>query len=285
MLSDEVRKRLERLQDSALSSVATPATVSKVSPKPNTKRAELPAGEVVTTASGKHYRIRSPLAEYWREGAGAILAAAKSENPAVGSSNHSHPELFSLSASFPQRALFLDLETCGLSGSAIFLIGLLWHDGSGLVLDQLLARDYAEEKPILETLCDIVGRSETLVTFNGKSFDWPMVQDRATVHHLPLGRMANVTMPLVHCDVLHHARRLWGDKLPDCKLQTLEQHFCKRNRRGDIPGSEIPAAYHQFVKTNHAAQLRQILEHNALDLLTLVQVSLRICFKMEGDSI
>src|SRR5205085_6998113 len=86
--------------------------------------------------------------------------------------------------SFPREALFLDLETCGFAGSMVFLIGLVWCDGERLVIDQLLARNYAEEKAALHSLHEIAGRRSVLVTFNGKSFDWPMVQDRSIRHKL-----------------------------------------------------------------------------------------------------
>ena len=72
---------------------------------------------------------------------------------------------------------------------------------------------------------------------------------------------------LIHCDLLHHARRRWRMRLPNCKLQTLERFVCRRLRRDDIAGSQIPQEYHQFVRTGDARQLCSILQHNALDLL------------------
>jgi uncharacterized protein YprB with RNaseH-like and TPR domain len=79
---------------------------------------------------------------------------------------------------------------------------------------------------------------------------------------------------MVHCDLLHHARRRWRERLPNCKLQTLEQAICGRRRRGDIPGRAIPLAYHEFVRTGDAWQMRNVLHHNALDLVTLLQLSI-----------
>ncbi|MFW6171353.1 MAG: ribonuclease H-like domain-containing protein, partial [Planctomycetota bacterium] len=78
----------------------------------------------------------------------------------------------------------------------------------------------------------------------------------------------------IHCDLLHHARRRWKDKLPDCKLQTLERYVCRRRRTADIPGREIPSAYHDFVRSGDAWLIRAVLHHNALDLVTLLQLSM-----------
>jgi uncharacterized protein YprB with RNaseH-like and TPR domain len=207
-----------------------------------------------------------------------------------------HPELAALVERFPVGTLFLDLETCGFAGSPIFLVGLLHHgplhrgpgrDGQqGIVLEQLLARDYTEERSVLETLWRRAAENDVLVTFNGKSFDWPMVRDRSTYHRLDAPQYGSgdrdAGVPdgspavLMHCDLLHHARRRWRMRLPNCKLQTLERFVCRRLRRDDIAGSQIPQEYHQFVRTGDARQLCSILQHNALDLLTLAELALRI---------
>ena len=81
---------------------------------------------------------------------------------------------------------------------------------------------------------------------------------------------------LVQFDLLHHSRRRWGRGLPDCKLQTLERHVCGRARTGDIPGRDIPETYHEYVRTGDAWPVRNILHHNALDLITLLQLALCI---------
>lgn len=80
---------------------------------------------------------------------------------------------------------------------------------------------------------------------------------------------------LAHCDILHHARRKWRSRLPNCKLQTLELFLCGRQRTADIAGRDIPAAYHQYVRSKDAWPMRDVLHHNALDLATLLEVSLR----------
>jgi len=69
---------------------------------------------------------------------------------------------------------------------------------------------------------------------------------------------------------------VWGGGLPNCKLQTLESHLCQRVRHGDIPGSEIPDAYHAYVRTQDAWQMVQVLHHNLLDLVTLADLMVRL---------
>jgi uncharacterized protein YprB with RNaseH-like and TPR domain len=129
-----------------------------------------------------------------------------------------------------------------------------------------------------------------LCTFNGKAFDWPMVQDRSTLHKLGTvfsSRRAGVPIFVeqkwdcarscpVHVDLLHHARRRWRRALPNCRLQTLETFICRRRRSGDIPGSDIPAAYHHYVRTGQTRHIDAILHHNALDLVTLAQLAARL---------
>jgi uncharacterized protein YprB with RNaseH-like and TPR domain len=177
------------------------------------------------------------------------------------------PEL-AAAAKGPAEALrFIDIETCGFAGSMVFLIGVMRVGGGEVLFEQFLARDYAEEPAIIARLASSLHHAKVLVTFNGKTFDWPCLVDRANVHRLDLPAEG-----LTHCDLLHEARRRWRRFVPDCRLVTLERQLCGRARQGDIPGSQIPDAYHQFVRTQHAAALRQILHHNRLDLLTLAEL-------------
>ena len=92
-----------------------------------------------------------------------------------------------LVAALPDRAIALDLETCGLAGSALFLIGLLRQIDGVPTIQLLLARNYAEEAAVLASLWQIVAEHDVLLTFNGKSFDWPMVIERSIRHRLAAG--------------------------------------------------------------------------------------------------
>jgi hypothetical protein len=187
----------------------------------------------------------------------------------------------------PKRLLFLDIETLGLTATPVFLVGTMHLDDDGSFrLRQLFARDYAEERHVLAHLAEHVAHFDTLVTFNGKSFDWPYLRDRA-VYHAVRGKgdsplFAHGDSPLSHVDLLHEARRRWKSVLPNCQLQTLEYHVAGRRRAGDIPGHMIPEAYHRYVKTGNARQMADVIHHNALDLITMAELLL---FILQGGSL
>jgi uncharacterized protein YprB with RNaseH-like and TPR domain len=176
-------------------------------------------------------------------------------------------------ADFPNRVAFLDLETCGLGGSAVFLAGLLRAVDGRLAVELLLARDYSEESALLASLWQRLDGVATIITFNGKSFDWPMVMDRTRRHLLGRGGAAP---PARHVDLLHLARRRWKTQLPDCKLQTLERRVCGRTRSDDVPGHMIPAAYQEYVRTGFEREIDAILLHNAIDLVTMLDLAMRL---------
>jgi len=165
-----------------------------------------------------------------------------------------------------ERICYLDIETTGLRMSPLFLIGLMYTSGGSLVVDQLFARDYSEEEAVLGFLAECMPRFDILVTFNGISFDVPYIQERITVHRL------SFAAPPVHIDLLPLARSVVGTRTPNHRLQTLETHFCKRKRVGDIDGADIPAAYHEFVRTGDAKDMANIIHHNRLDLVTMLQL-------------
>ena len=164
----------------------------------------------------------------------------------------------------PEELAFFDIETTGLSAQPLFLIGILRADEGGPHIVQYLARDYAEEAAALRAGLEALGAARTLVSFNGRSFDLPYIKDRAAYHRL---RIDLPKQP--HVDLLVHARRRWRGRFADNKLQTLETGALGITRTSDIPGHQIPEAYHEFVRSGCARQMHEILHHNRLDLLTL----------------
>ncbi len=169
----------------------------------------------------------------------------------------------------PADVIFMDLETTGLGSSPLFLVGVMVWTETGFEVRQYLARHYAEEAPVIARFIDLCARKKLLITFNGKSFDFPFIRTRAAATGVPF------SLEPWHFDLLHECRRIWRRKLPDCKLQTLERRVCGRLRQGDIPGSEIPDAYHAFVRTQNAVQIVEVLKHNMLDLVTLADIMTR----------
>lgn len=296
MLDDALRRRLETLnrgelpgceqatpmvarplaEASSPTSVLAPVQVGKPIP------GIMQRGEVVCTSAGEHLRIRLPIDALWHEGSqlvsgrqehlrGRLLEAQQAVEPTLVM----EAEYAALVAAMPERVLMLDLETCGLGGAALFLAGVLRQVDGVPTVELLLARNYAEEQAVLETLWQTLAEQDVLVTFNGKSFDWPMVVDRSARYRMA-SRVASDSAKLLHLDMLHHARRRWRKQLPDCRLQTLEQVVCRRSRSGDIPGHRIPAAYAEFVRTGFEREMDAILYHNAMDLVTLLDLTLRL---------
>jgi uncharacterized protein YprB with RNaseH-like and TPR domain len=170
----------------------------------------------------------------------------------------------------PEDIVFMDLETTGLGNSPLFLVGAMLWRGSRFEAHQFFARDYSEERAVIALFLEILHAHKLLVTFNGKSFDLPYLRARAAVNG-----MACPADPH-HFDLLHVCRRIWRRRLPDCRLQTLESLICRRDRHGDIPGSEIPEVYHEYVRSNDAWQMVAVLEHNRLDLVTMADLMCRL---------
>jgi uncharacterized protein YprB with RNaseH-like and TPR domain len=165
-----------------------------------------------------------------------------------------------------RRMLFLDLETCGLSGAPVFLAGLGLVGERDLVFRQLFARTYAEERALLHELNRVAREFDFLVTFNGKTFDVPYLRDRAVHHRMPF----EIALP--HLDLLWMARRRWKEILPDCRLKTLEWHVLRRRRAGDVSGAEIPGLYHDYVSRGEPHRLLAVFHHNLLDVVAMAEL-------------
>lgn len=168
----------------------------------------------------------------------------------------------------PERFAFLDIETTGLSGGAgtyAFLAGVGRYIGGTYQLAQFFLRDPGEEEAQLLALEDFLAPCNILVTFNGKSFDAPLLNTRYTAHgwRSPLPEMASL-------DLLHLARRLWRDRLPSRTLGTLEVQILGHHRREeDIPGWLVPQMYFDYLHTGDARLLHGVFYHNAIDVLSL----------------
>lgn len=167
----------------------------------------------------------------------------------------------------PEEMVFIDIETTGLySVLPLFLVGLLFQAGGELRLVQFLARRFEEEGPLLVAVAEELERFKMIVSYNGLAFDVPYLSGRFVAHRLPY------RLNQAHVDLLHHARRKFRGRLPDCRLCTIEAEVLAQPRAEDIPGYMIPELYHQFVKTQDQAIIRGIVEHNAADLLALARL-------------
>src|SRR5438477_1700797 len=169
----------------------------------------------------------------------------------------------------PEKWLFLDTETTGLAGGTgtyAFLIGLAWWDAGGLQVEQFFMRDFAEEHSLLQELSRRLKERPVLVTFNGKSFDWPLLENRFT-----MTRSVAVPKLAAHLDLLHPARALWKLRLGSVRLIELERHVLDAPRLGwhrenDVASALIPQFYFDYLRGGSAEPLRGVVRHNQMDL-------------------
>ncbi|HXQ98522.1 MAG TPA: ribonuclease H-like domain-containing protein [Candidatus Limnocylindrales bacterium] len=214
---------------------------------------------------------------------GAKRASAKSS---VKKNHHDNAGL----AADPSQWLFLDTETTGLaggSGTYAFLVGLAWWDGGGLQVEQFFMRDFSEEHSLLLALDERLAERRVLVTFNGKSFDWPLLETR-----FRMTRAIAPRFPAAHLDLLHPARQLWRPRLGSVRLAELEKHVLQTSagsrldwtRDFDVDSSMIPEIYFNFVRGGYAEPLVPIFHHNQMDLRGLAALAERI-FEMLGGGL
>jgi uncharacterized protein len=186
-----------------------------------------------------------------------------------------------------RRTLFIDLETTGLAGGAgtyAFLVGLAWFDGCLFRVRQFFLSSFAAERVLLEAVADLASSSDLVVSYNGKTFDLPLIETRYLFN-----RLETPFSGLPHLDLLHPARRLWRSDADDegvdgtagCRLGVIEQIVCGHARDGDVPGFEIPARYFHYIRTGDARPLEKVLEHNRLDLLSLALLTSHVAQMVE----
>jgi uncharacterized protein YprB with RNaseH-like and TPR domain len=169
--------------------------------------------------------------------------------------------------------LFVDLETTGLAGGAgsyAFLVGCAWFEGARFHVRQFLLASFASERALLEEVGGVARAADVLVTYNGKTFDMPLIETRFS-----LNRLTTPFAAMPHVDMLHHARRFWHHEDEGHRLCTLEESLLGHEREGDVPGFEIPARYFRYVHTGDPRPLGAVLEHNRLDLLSLALLTAR----------
>ena len=272
MTLDDLRRRLEKLNRRPLADrlyfgVAQPDSAPRMSSPPTHGLESVVPGRVRLVGGAPYYAIASAISHdaphkpHIADHLTKILNELDADAVA-----DAQPGLAGAVSAGIGGLLFVDLETCGFAGTPVFLIGTMYHHRRDFRVEQLLARTYAEEAAILARFARLLDRYSHLVTFNGKSFDWPFLADRAAICRVALPPAGG------HSDLLHAARRRFKRILPDCKLQTLEHHVCGRRRFGDIPGAEIPGAYHEFVRHGDARRLRDIIRHNYLDLTAMAEI-------------
>jgi uncharacterized protein YprB with RNaseH-like and TPR domain len=182
----------------------------------------------------------------------------------------------SLAACDPARALYLDTETTGLhggTGTVAFLVGLAYWDeprdeaAGGLIVEQILVRNLGEEEPMLAHVAERIARASMLITFNGKSFDLPLLRTRFVMARLEAPREPP------HLDLVHVARRLHKPRGVECRLVSIERDVLGFVRENDVPSGEVSARYLHFLRTGEAAALLGVIEHNSWDVIAMAALT------------
>ncbi len=168
----------------------------------------------------------------------------------------------------PPSCVFMDTETTGLAGGTgtlVFLLGMARFSDGALEVSQLFLTGFQGESAMLDEAREFLRDGDTLVTFNGRSFDAPLLATRY--------RLSGLNDPfaeLPHVDLLHATRRTFRHSWPDCRLQTVERRLLGVERVGDLPGSEAPEAWFEWLRYGRDDALSSVCAHNRLDLLSLV---------------
>jgi hypothetical protein len=289
MLPPDLRKRLRRIAaGEELPPQPAEAVQANVDPEPTMGEADafldatpvlfprneagdvgqaLGGSEVLGSEDDPFWLIELDLRECWPESAARLERLGELlRGPA-----DSVPDDLALAfGPDPHSLLFLDIETGGLMGNPVFLIGGLDLPPSGPRLRFWLARDMDEEIPLLERFGEEWTQFRCLITYNGKSFDVPFILDRMRLWRLPVPDPAPA-----HLDLLHTARRMLRYDLPNFRLKTLERHLLGRRREGDLPSDQVPEAFYEFAECRDPAIVAPILQHNAVDLVTLAELLAR----------
>jgi hypothetical protein len=243
----------------------TRPTPKKPIPKPQSALAfpeEWLHGEEMTTEHGVHYETERLYERHRRHGSVGIVDLETLPHDLL------HPISNGLIANVPpEKWCFLDTETTGLaggSGTYAFLIGVGRITPQGFRVRQFFMRDFCEEASLLSALTEHLKQFEVLITYNGRTYDQPLLETRY--------RMTRQRPPfaaLEHLDLLFGARRLWNLRFDSCRLVELENQILGVERQGDLPGELIPYVYFEYVRTHEIFSLMPVFHHNAIDILTL----------------
>jgi uncharacterized protein YprB with RNaseH-like and TPR domain len=219
-------------------------------------------GQVVENEFGQHFQTERVFASHKNHGSANVGALADLPDDFLDVLGNGE-----IRTAAPHRWAFLDTETTGLaggSGTYAFLIGVGRITREGFKVRQFFMREYAEERSILSALEAHLNDFDVLITYNGKSYDQPLLETRylMTRHKAPFARLG-------HLDLLHGARRLWKLRLASCRLMQLEEQILGVYRDGDLAGELIPYVYFEYLRSREAQRLVPIFHHNAIDILTL----------------
>jgi len=237
-------------------------TTSRENGRARAPSQEWPGSQVISNEFGEHLQAEHLYPQHQRHGSadiGALRELPHDLFAAIGAGQ--------IAAAAPERWAFLDTETTGLaggSGTYAFLIGVGRITPEGFRVRQFFMREYAEERSLLAALNEHLSAFDVLITYNGKSYDQPLLETRyrMTRSRPPFGSLS-------HLDLLYGARRIWKLRLESCRLVELEQQILGFHREDDIPGHLIPYLYFEYLRSRETWRLMPVFHHNTLDIVTL----------------
>jgi uncharacterized protein YprB with RNaseH-like and TPR domain len=238
-------------------------------------------GQLIETPSGPAYLIEKLYSQDYQHGGCELrqllefesdLAASVAQDPGLEHTG-------------PGDLIFLDTETTGLAGGAgtlVFLVGIGQFTEHGFQLRQFFLRDPGQEQAMLQALQESLERGAAFVTFNGRSFDLPLLDMR---YQIAARRAAGLT-GWPHLDLLYPSRRLWRRALSDCRLGTLEKEVLGVQRtQEDVPGALIPGMYLEYLRTGDIREMERVVYHNAIDILSLVSLTREVLARHRAGGI
>jgi uncharacterized protein YprB with RNaseH-like and TPR domain len=253
---------------------AAPRTASLNMPDEEDKLAHLIGAQVGKNRFGEHLSVRN-----WFSTPEFVEPSPASLALLSHTRDETHSRRTRAALADPAKWLFLDTETTGLAGGTgtyAFLVGLAWWDVGGLQVEQFFMRDFADEHSLLHELAARISERPVLVTFNGKSFDWPLLESRFTMTR-------SIAAPLLaaHLDLLHPARAVWKLRLGSVRLVDLERHVLDASRLGwhredDVASALIPQFYFDYLRGGSYRPLVGVVRHNQMDLRGLAALYAKI---------
>ncbi len=282
-----LRKRVARIDAKYANGPARPAVVPVAPPRLEFGEAaanaaarqfidEVVSGEVIENSTGKHFQTVKTYERHRRHGSMDISDLAEMPHDLLEAISNGDS-----GCAPPQRWAFLDTETTGLaggSGTYAFLVGVgSINPQGGFTVRQFFMRNYDEEPSMLEALTEHLRQFDILVTYNGKSYDQPLLETRYRMSRArpPFGSMR-------HVDILYGARRLWKLRFDSCRLVELENRILGLERIGDLPGEMIPYVYFEYIRTQEAFRVAPILHHNVMDIVTLACLTAIVPFAFKS---
>ncbi|WP_052339299.1 ribonuclease H-like domain-containing protein [Gorillibacterium massiliense] len=181
----------------------------------------------------------------------------------------------------PGSLLFFDTETTGLgvgAGNVAFMLGIGYYEEAEFIVEQLFIRNPAEELAMLAYFHELASRFSHFVSYNGRTFDWPVLQNRFIMNRLDF----TWDNPL-HLDFLYPSRSLWRHTMPSCRLGKVEEEQLRVNRDHDVPGSLAPALYFQYLAEGDPQVMKGVFLHNEMDILSLAGLAIHFGKALLGE--